>query len=983
MRKLLLLCTLLGIGTISAFAQSRVSGTVTDAATGDPLTGVTVIIKGTTIGSYTDDAGRYSIDLLPNASELTFTFLGKRSEDITIDGRTTIDVALEEDVLSLEDVVVVGYGTQRRVDVTGSISSVSAEEINELPVPGIDQALQGRVAGLILNSNSGQPGVGMTVRIRGNSSINAGNEPLYVIDGIPVTTGDFSSQAYGGQDFNALTDLNPNEIESIEVLKDAAATSIYGSRASNGVVLITTKRGKTGKPSITLNAYYGFTNPIEKYDMLSGEQFRELLNESRGTNDPWNGLDTDFMDLVFQDDAAIQEYDLSVSGGDEKTKYYIGGSFMDQEGTVIGQNFNRVSGRVNLDHRVNEKLSFGAGVNITRTKTNVVNSDNNIYGALSLAILQPSNVEAFNEDGSYNFTGMIFENPVAAALEVDQELLSYRTLANVFGRYEIIPGLAFQSKVALDKLNFDERNYIPATINRGRGSNGSGNLNTSDAIRVVNQNTLDFQRQINDLSLNVLAGIDYEQFKTRRTFLAGNGFPSAEFRWLGSAAEYTNASQTETENRLLSYYGRVTLNYDNKYIFTGTFRADGSSKFGENNRYGYFPSGSIAWRFSNENFLINSNVINDGKIRVSYGLTGNQAGIGNFASRGLAGGGNNYGSAPGVAPTQLPNPDLQWEQTTEINIGFDLALFSEVLGITFDWYQKTTEDLLLNRPLPGSSGFTSITQNVGEMENTGIEVLFNVVPFSGEFNWDFSLQFATNQNEVTRLFEGQGFDAGFANRIDEGKPLSYFLGWRAEEFVNPETGDVIYEDVNGDGNITPVDEVDIGNPNPEFFGGFRNNLSFKGFDLSFFFQFQYGNDILNYTRIFAEDGLRRGFNNTTAVLDRWQQPGDVTRIPRVSEGGGPNASRNNSISSRLVEDGSYIRLKNLSLGYTIPNDITSQVGISRLRFYVAGTNLWTLTDYSGLDPEVNFDGTSALTLGTDFLTQGQNKMITFGANLNF
>jgi len=804
-----------------------------------------------------------------------------------------------------------------------------------------------------------------------------------VIDGIPITTGDFSSQAYGGQDFNALTDLNPIEIESIEVLKDAAATSIYGSRASNGVVLITTKRGKSGKPSITLNAYYGFTNPIEKYDMLSGEQFRELLNEARGTNDPWNGVDTDFMDLVFQDDAAIQEYDLSVSGGDEKTKYYIGGSFMDQEGTVIGQNFNRVSGRVNLDHRVNEKLSFGAGVNMTRTKTDVVNSDNNIYGALSLAILQPSNVEAFSEDGSYNFAGMIFENPVAAALEVDQELLSYRTLANVFGRYEIIPGLAFQSKVALDKLNFDERSYIPATINRGRGSNGSGNLNTSDAIRVVNQNTLDFQRQINDFSLNVLAGIDYEQFKTRRTFLAGNGFPSAEFRWLGSAAEFTDASQTETENRLLSYYGRVTLNYDNRYIFTGTFRADGSSKFGENNRYGYFPSGSIAWRFSNENFLINSNVINDGKIRVSYGLTGNQVGIGNFASRGLAGGGNNYGSAPGVAPTQLPNPDLQWEQTAEINIGFDLALFSEVLGITFDWYRKTTEDLLLNRPLPGSSGFTSITQNVGEMENSGIEVLFNVVPFSGEFNWDFSLQFATNQNEVTRLFEGQGFDAGFANRIDEGKPLSYFLGWRAEEFVNPETGDVIYEDVNGDGNITPADEVDIGNPNPDFFGGFRNNLSFKGFDLSFFFQFQYGNDILNYTRIFAEDGLRRGFNNTTAVLDRWQQPGDITRIPRVSERGGPNASRNNSVSSRLIEDGSYVRLKNLSLGYTIPNDITSQVGISRLRFYVAGTNLWTLTDYSGLDPEVNFDGTSALTLGTDFLTQGQNKMITFGANLNF
>lgn len=969
------------------FAQRTITGTVTDADAA-PLPFAGVQVQGTSVGATTDVEGKYSLTVPEGSTTLVFSYTGFKSKTVELGASNVVDVTLSEDALQLETAIVVGYGSQKREDLTASIAQIGGDEIAGIPVAGVDQAIQGKVAGVVVTSNGGQPGGGISVRIRGNSSINAGNSPLYVIDGIPVISGDFSTQAYGGMDFNAVTDLNPNDIASVEILKDAAASAIYGSRASNGVVLITTKRGSSGKAKINFNASYGFQTELKRYDMLNGQQYNELFNESFGldqTSNPWSGESTDFMDLIYQNgaDAPVSSYDLSIQGGDLKTKYYFGGSLFNQKGTIIGQGYNRMSGRLNLDHQATDKLSFGVSYNITRSNTNIVKSDNNIYGALSLAILQPSDIAAYNEDESYNFSGLIFDHPVATALEKDLELLNNRNYGNFYVRYEIMEGLSFQTKFGQDQLNFSERNYVPAFTAEGAGI-GNGSYNSSRASRFVTQNNINYQNTFGDLYFDALAGVDYERYTVFSTSLTGNNFPSPDFRFLTSAASITGGDENETENRLLAYYTRLNFNVSNKYLFSATMRADGSSKFGDNNKFGFFPSASAAWRITNESFMENVSAINDMKLRVSYGVTGNQNGINNFAARGLAFGGRNYGDLSGVAVTTLPNPDLRWERTSEFNVGFDLAVLNERLSVTFDYYNKNTNDLLLNRPLPGSSGFTSITQNVGKMNNSGFELAINTINFKGEFNWTTNFQIARNVNTVVELYDGQGFGAGFINRIDEGQPLGYFFAWDVEDYVvNSTTGDVDYIDQNGDDAITADDNVFLGNPFPDFTGGLTNNLSYKGLELSVFFRFVYGNEIYNATRRFNEDGLRRGFNNTTAVLDRWQQEGDVTTVPVVANRGGANGSRNNAASARFVEDGSFLRLQSATLSYNLPSDVINKIKLSNLRVYVAGNYLMTWTNYSGLDPEVNYDGTNNLSLGTDFLTQGLNRTIRFGLNATF
>ncbi|MCB0521248.1 MAG: TonB-dependent receptor [Lewinellaceae bacterium] len=964
-------------------SQRTILGKITNERQ-EPLVGATVTVPNNRVGTFTDPDGKFALEIPDTVAELVVNYTGYRTQKVLLAGADELNISMTEDFIGLSEVVVTGYGTQKRVDVSGAISTVKKEDINNVPVAGIDGALQGKVAGLFVSSNTGQPGGGMTLRIRGNSSINAGNEPLYLIDGIPVITGDFSKQYYGGMNFNALTDLNPKEIESIEILKDAAAASIYGSRASNGVILITTKRGAAGKPSISFNASYGVQSELKRLDMLDGKMYTELRNEVTGDSMVWNGISTDFQDLIYRN-GALMDYNLNISGGDYKTKYYLGGSWFDQEGVILNQGFQRLSGRLNLDHQVNEKLSFGLGVNLTKSKTNVVSGDNDIFGVLTMALAQAPNVEVYKPDGSYNFQGMFFENPVAGALEKDLILQNFRTLANFRGRYEILPGLAFQSSFAVDHLNFSERFYTPATTAEGAGAQGTGSLNTSQANRFVNQNTLDYQHNFGKLRFSMLGGFDYENFKLTETALAGSGFPSPQFRFLASASSYSNASQSETENSLVSYYARVGLNLLEKYLFTANLRADGSSKFGENNRFGFFPSASFGWRISNEPFLSGANWLDDLKLRISYGLTGNQAGIGNFASRGLANGGANYDGQPGLSPSQIANPDLKWETTRTSNLGLDAAFLNQRVGLTLDIYYKHTVDLLLDRPLPESSGFASIPQNVGEMENKGFEIGINTVNMQGAFRWTTFFQLAHNKNKVLKLYEGQGFStgSGFTNRVDEGQPLGYFYTWKAEKYVDPETGDVVFEDLNNDGAINEKDNQFVGSPHPDFTGGMANTLSFKGFELNIFFQFVQGNEVYNNTRRFTEDGLARGFNNTTAVLDRWQKQGDVTTIPVIADHGGPNGTRNNQFSSFFVEDGSYLRLKSATLSYSFPTHLIRNIKFQSLRIYVAGENLITWTKYSGLDPELNYQGTDNLALGSEFFTQGLNRTIRFGINATF
>lgn len=971
MKKRLLFFLTLFFACSLVYAQQVVNGVVTDEAS-LPIIGANVVAKGTNLGTITDVNGQFSLEVPSDVRQIEISYTGYSTQLIDLDGRSSYAVTMAEGTV-LDQLIVVGYGAQDRKDVSGSIAKVEGDQIKGKAVAGIDGALQGEVTGLVLTSNNGQPGGGMSVRIRGNSSINAGNEPLYVIDGIPVTTGDFSENYYGGMDFNALTDLSPSDIESVEVLKDAAAASIYGSRASNGVILITTKRGSASqKPSISFGYSYGTQKDIKRWEMLSGKQYAEL----KGIE--WNGISTNFMDAIFRR-APVSQYDLSVAGGDLKTKYYVGGSFFDQQGTIIGQRYNRLSGRLNFDHAINDRLNIGTSVSMSRGKTNVVQSDNSIYGALSLSILQPQNVELYTKDGDYNFDGMIFENPVATAVEQDNVVTTNRTLGNVFARYRILDNLTFQSKAGMDLLQFQERTYRPQNTAQGAGTKGESLVNFSNATRTVFQNTLDYQTSIQSVKVGLLAGIDYENYDLENNSLKGNGFPSPAFRFLASAANYTEASQDLTSNRLLSYYGRANFNILDRYVVTATMRADGSSKFGKNNRFGYFPSISVGWKLGNESFMDNVSFVDDLKIRASYGVTGNQAGISNFASRGLAVGGANYNGLPGVSPNSLPNPDLKWEETTEANIGVDFGIFKNFVSGSFDWYNKLTKDLLLNRPLPPSSGFTGIDQNVGKMKNTGIELGLNFSPLQGDLKWDLGFQFAKNVNTVVELYEGQGFDAGFLNRIDEGQPLSYFYGWKSEKNVDPATGDIIWEDVNKDGKINNDDKQIIGSPHPDYLGSISNSLSYKGLSLRAFFNFVQGNDVLNFTRVFNEDNLRRGFNNNVNVLRAWKKEGDVTDIPRF---GGPNASRNNR-SSRYVEDGSFVRFKTVTLSYNLPKSLLKSIYFSNMQVYLQGENLHTWTKYQGLDPEANYAGTSNLALGTDFLTQGLNRTFKIGVRGSF
>ena len=969
-----LLTGLLLFFTVALAAQRSVQGTVTDEA-GLPVIGVSVYAEAfPAVGTTTDAEGNYVLAAPEGASTLVFEYVGYATQTLSLPDSDRLDVVLTEGI-EISEFVVVGYGSQSPTDVSGAVYRVDGERLNSRAIASIDGALQGQVPGLQLTTNTGQPGAGMTLRIRGNASINAGNEPLYVVDGIPFTTGDFSEAYYGGMDHNVLSDLNPSDIESIEVLKDAAAASIYGSRASNGVVLITTKRGQAGKTRVRAEVSRGIQSDIRRTEMLSGEQFAELSGID------WNGKDADFESALYRT-APVTQASLSLSGGDLKSRFYLSGAYFDQEGTFINQSFDRLSGRLNFDHNATDWLQLKLGLNLVGTTTNIVPSDNNLWGIVTMMYLQPRNVDIQRADGSYSLDGYFFENPVGAAVQKTNLLTTRRTLANVGAKVQLHPRLSFNSRTGVDLTDFRERVYNPATTFQGGGSGGEAFLNTTLATRTIFQNYFDYQDRFGNFRVALLAGVDYERFDLDNASLAGNGFPSPDFQYLVSAASFTNAAQDVTGNRLLSFYTRANVNWLDRYVLTATIRADGSSKFGVNRRFGYFPSVSFGWRMDQESFLENSDWVHRLKLRVSVGETGNQAGIDDFASRGLAFGGNNYGGQPGVAPGTLPNADLRWETTQEMNLGLDFGFWSDRLRGTLDLYDKSTAALLLSRPLPPSSGFTGINQNVGVISNRGFELGLDGRLVDGPLRWELGFQFAANRNRVEQLFAGQGFTTSpfLPTRVDVDQPLAYFFGWRSLG-VDSETGDLVFEDLNGDGQLNEADNQFIGSPHPDFIGAVRTEVTWQNFRLNALLNFVQGNEILNYTRAFIEDGLFRGFNQSVRVLDAWQQPGDETDVYRI---GGPNAAQNaNPSTSHWIEDGSYARLRLVRLSYDFNSTLLERWRLSGLHLYVAGENLLTWTNYSGLDPEANHDGTDNLILGVDFFTQGLNRIFKVGVAAEF
>lgn len=984
MRKTLLLL-FFSLCVLSAYAQDRIiRGTVTNPEDGTGLPGVSVFVKGTGKGTTTDQNGAYQIQVTQQENTLAFSFIGYVTQEVNIDNRDVINITLQTDTKQLSEVVVVGYGTNDKRLMTEAVGVVKADAIRDLPVSTVDGILQGQTAGVQVLQNSGTPGGGMSVRVRGVTSIGGSGQPLYVIDGIPVVTGDYAQVGYEGQGINALTDLNPSEIESFSVLKDAAAAAIYGARASNGVILITTKRGKTGASTITFNTYHGVQQVWRKLDMLDTHEWMAYRNDLTGTqlyteeDMQRDTTNTDWQDVIFRS-APIASYDVSITGGDAKTRFFVSGSYFKQDGIIIGSAYKRANGRVNLDHRVNDKFNIGVSLSGTYSKTNRIESDASLHGPLPNGISTPSiyPVYDYHEDGTktYNQSGP-YSNAVSIANEAINENFTYRVIGNVFGEYEILPGLVATSKWGIDFYNLREHAFEFNTV-QGQKYDGLGFETYTNVLNLVSNNILKYEKSFNQHNMDVLVGYSFEKKQVRDIYIRGQKYSSPDLHYLSSASVFVNPYASALDQGVRSFFGKANYNFANKYLVGLSARLDASTNFGENNKNGFFPSISAGWRLSEESFLEGVSQISQLKLRASYGLLGNDN-IRSFQYAELYGTGT-YNGEPAIFPNNMPNPNLKWETTAQLDIGIDAGFLNDRYTLTLDVYRKLTTDLLLSRALPPTSGFSSIVENVGEMENKGVEITLGTQQDLGPVHWTSQLNISANRNKVLKMYNGQPIDdlGRGGNRVMEGQPIGIFYSFKWLG-VDPSTGDVVYFDKNLDNAITETeDRMVVGNPHPDFIGGFTNTFSYKGFDLNVFFQFSYGNDVFNGSRLFLES-LQGGDNQLAAVKRRWRQPGDITDIPRA--GAFP---QNKLVSSRFLEDGSYLRLKNLTLGYTLNRDLTQRMHISSLRVYMSAQNLLTFTKYTGLDPEVNYSGNSTQVMGTDFFTFPQARTITLGLNLKF
>ncbi|WP_436517511.1 SusC/RagA family TonB-linked outer membrane protein [Ekhidna sp. To15] len=974
-----------------AMAQRTVSGKITDD-TGESLPGVNVVIKGTTTGVTTDLDGNFRISVDDGAT-LIFSYVGFETQEIEVGARTTIDVTLGG-ATELQEVVVVGYGTTLKTELTSAIASVGKEDIERLPNVSPEQSLQGLASGVFVQSQGGQPGGAVTVRVRGQTSVNAGAQPLYVVDGVVISNGDLTQNAIGGEDQNVLATLNPQDIESIQVLKDAASTAIYGARAANGVVLITTKRGTSGKAKIDFRAWTGVAQPLALVEKLSGpEQIaieREgYLNDSPwlSPNDPsvsnetlgWDGVtDSDLIGAIFRD-AVVREYNISASGGNEALRYFVSGGYRDEEGVMLGSNFERISTRLNVDYNASDDLTIGTSLSFASNKQNLVESGNNIFGTYGAAILAPNYRPIYDsETGEFVDTFPGFNtNPVRAALQQKLVTTTNKFLGNWNFTYKLpVEGLAFRTDLSYDWNYVREDQYQPETTAQGRGSQGFGNYSTLDQGTYNIEPTLRFSRTFGGShKITAVAGMTWQNRRTTQGFVSATGFARGSLAYIRSAAVFTNGDSFRLDQSFMSGFGRVNYAYDEKYLASISFRRDGSSQFGPDNKFGNFYAFSVGWNFSEEDFF-NLDVITFGKIRASYGVTGNDQ-IGNFQYVGTFSGGASYLDQPGLTPSRLENPQLNWEETTMTDVGLELAMFNNRLNMNAGVFRQETNGLLFNNQVPWTTGFASFQDNVGVVVNEGIELDLNgvILDLNG-FQWTGKLNLTFMRNEVKELNSDEPILSGFASAIIQGEPINtfYALKWLG---VDPATGNSVFEDFNGDGAITSDDNQVVGNHSPEIVGGLSTGFSYKGITLDAFFQFVEGVDVYNNTHQFSQN-VSAGWGLDRNVLRRWRQPGDVTDIPRASQTSSLDFTNDNS---RFLSDGSYIRLKNVTLAYSLPSELVSKAKLRNARIYVQGTNLITWTAYNGPDPEISAFGFTATSLGTDFLTFPNTKMFSVGVNL--
>ena len=1008
-------------------AGGQVKGQVVDAK-GQGVPGVTVLVEGTTLGSATNAEGFYLIDNVPAGPQrLIISAVGMVTARVAItvvEGQAVeaSSTTMVEDVEALSEVVVVGYGTQNRQELTTAVSSVSGQALARQTVAGFDQALQGQTPGVQVTSPTGAPGAGINIRIRGNASINLNNSPLYVIDGIPVLPTYDRELSVGNQKPNPLNTLNPNDIESIDVLKDGAAAAIYGVRASNGVVVITTKRGKSGKPQVGFNMYYGRQELRKKLDLLNSQQFATYYNEAKanaGQAPAFTRLDTltrttDWQDEMYRK-AYIQSYQLNVSGGTDKTHYYVSGGYFKQEGIILNSGFDRYNFKLNLDQQAGEKFRVGTNLNFSRTHNNgsvrseiALGNSGTVLGALA----QIPTVPVRNRDGRYALNPFtLSDNPIGNLLETSNNAVTYQAIGNVYGEFDLLKNLKIRSSIGLDFRTQLENEFItrdyPGTLNAASSLRGSARTGSTQQAIWLWENTATYNPSLGEKShLTLLLGQSMQESDRFASNASTRGFASNAAPYVSAGAERTGASSYQEQWGLMSYFGRATYDYDGRYLATLSMRADGTSRFEKH--FGYFPAVGLGWRVSKEAFFPQTKVVSDLKLRGSAGANGNQE-IFTYQRFSTYNPGSNYqGGAAivgGITPDRIGNLDVKWETTYQYNAGIDLGLLDNRLLLTLDAYSKQTHDLLLSVPLALSTGSQTldIIQNVGRIENKGVEVGLTTTNMRGEngaFSWSTNLNFTLNRNKVLDVGtlvneQNQPVDRSIIGDYSVTRkdlPLGTFYGYqvqgifqsqdeisRAATQNNAAPGDIRFVDLNGDGKIDGKDQTVIGNPNPKSIAGVTNSFGFKGLELSVFFQASFGNDIYNANRrtIEGQDGA---VNQTTATLNHWTPTNTGATIPRAIIGD-PNG--NNRVSNRFIEDGSYVRLKNLTLGYSVPTSLVQKARFSSLRVYVTAQNLITWTNYSGYDPEVSADPFSSTGFGRDFGVYPQARTYTVGLNASF
>ena len=1008
-----------------------ISGTIVDEK-GETIIGASVAVQGTTLGTITNADGEYSLANVPENSQITISFIGYQSISLPANAKALGKIVMKEDNELLDEVVVVGYGTQSKARVTGSIASIKKEQIKDMPVTSFEQAIAGQMPGVQVMQQSGTPGSGSSIKVRGASSITAGTNPLIVIDGFPMTTS------------NTATLLNPEDIESIEVLKDASSAAIYGSRGANGVIVVTTKKGKEGKTNINAKVYFGIQKVSHKIEMMDAYEYANFMATARnnywvdlnpGVNKPTddnsarvkkaripdyiasylNGetglINTDWQDEIFQT-AAMQQYDISVSGGNQKLSHYTSASFVSQDGIIKDSGFQRFSARSNIQAVINKRVTFDLSLAPSYSKTRQISEKNHKQDGLVLltTIANPA-ARAYNEDGSIMYGNQIelgnawgtsvIESPLAIAKSIKDNLHQFRMIGNANISVNILEGLNFKTHFGMEYSNQREDYFRPSYLgnyNTKAPTQATGKYWNAQTTNWINENTLNYKKDFGKHHFDILLGLSEQKQNYLVASMGAANYPNDNVTTL-NAGIVNDGTTTESVWTLLSYFGRINYFFQNKYLLNFSIRWDGSSRFGKNNKYGCFPAVSLGWRVKEENWLKDVDALSDLKLRVSYGKTGNFQ-INDYGSYSLLQANNyilNGALVNGLAPATSPNPNISWEKTDQWNAGFDIAFFSSQLSFSADFYHSVTDGLLLDVPVPAASGFTSSLQNIGKLQNRGLELsLKGDFDFSG-FKWAPAFNFSLNRNEVKGLGPNQEqiIDGNHITMI--GESIGNFYGYKVlgvyksqedlDKYPHLNTakiGTYIYEDISGpngmpDGEITDADRTILGNYNPDYTIGLFNSFSYKNFDLSFMIQCVQGFEIFNSAKTFLLNGEGWGNGAKDLYKNFFSESNPNGKYARPSVA---TADKLYEKSSYMVEDGSFIRFNNITLGYNFPKTSIAKVGLKGLRVYVTAQNPFTITKYSGYNPEVSTNS-NALTPGIDYGAYPTNKSLAFGLNINF